>query len=61
MTEPEIPTDDPETRHDPSSVGLLSVLGLLGFVALVYAWTESFLLTVSLTAACGVLGYWSLR
>lgn len=40
MTQPGIPTDDPDHRHDPSLAGTVALLGCLAFLALiVYAYT----------------------
>ncbi|MDS0294240.1 hypothetical protein [Halogeometricum luteum] len=61
MTEPEIPEDDPETRHDPSALGWVSILGVVAFVGLVaFAWTDSALLSAGTAAVVGLFLAWTL-
>ncbi|WP_225335151.1 hypothetical protein [Halomicrobium urmianum] len=55
MTQPGIPSDDPDARRYPSVLGGLSILGCLALVALaVFAQTANPLLTGVATLGAGL-------
>lgn len=62
MTQPGIPRDDPDARHDPSVLGGLSILACLALVALVvFAQTASPLLTGVVTLGTALALAWVVR
>lgn len=62
MTQPGIPRDDPETRHDPSVIGAASILASLAVVAVVaFAQTGDLLLAGVATLGAGIALTWLAR
>jgi len=62
MTQPGIPSDDPDARRDPSILGGLSILGCLALVALVaFAQTANPLLTGVVTLGAALALVWIVR